>query len=505
MKIFSGEQVKQIDRFTIENEPISSIDLMERAASQCTTWLMKSYTRNNFYKIFVGPGNNGGDGLAIARHLANNDYNVEVFLVQITDTLSADASENLEKLKKQNIVKINAISTEADFPVINNDDIIIDSIFGSGLSRPVEGIAKKIILYLNDCQSTKIAIDIPSGLFDENNPKVDFIAFQATHTLTFQFPYLSFLFPENYKYTGEWHVLPIGLHPEIINQIPTKYYLTEKNNLQIKERSKFSHKGNYGHALLIAGSYGMTGASVLSTKACLRSGVGLMTTHIPQKNYSIIQSSIPEAIVSIDESETVFSKLPNIDKYTAIAVGPGIGIDPQTKFALSQLLKHCKAPMVIDADAINILSNNPDTLNNLPTNSILTPHPKEFERLAGKSNTDYERLTLQSNFAQKHKCIVVLKGAYTCIALPTGECWFNPTGNPGMATPGSGDVLTGIILSLLAQGYTTVEASITGVYLHGLAGDIAVEKTSPEALIASDIIENIGNAFKNVKSIFNIQ
>jgi NAD(P)H-hydrate epimerase len=324
---------------------------------------------------------------------------------------------------------------------------------------------------------------------------------QADFTLTFQFPKISFFFAENEKYVGDWEVLPIRLHPEGIEQTLTNFFLTEGEDVQqiIQKRSRFGHKGTYGHALLIAGSYGKMGAAVLASKACLRSGAGLLTTHVPHLGYSIIQTAVPEAMASIDQHDSFFTEFPGLEQFTAVGVGPGINQKTNTKRALNELLEKSKVPLVIDADALNILAENKTWLEKLPENSILTPHPGEFKRLAGESETSYERLQKQISFSEKYKVIVVLKGAFTTVSTPGGKVYFNSSGNPGMATAGSGDVLTGIILGLLAQGISPENAAIAGVYLHGLAGDLAAQQNSEFALVAGDIIDYLRKAFITLK------
>jgi NAD(P)H-hydrate epimerase len=329
-----------------------------------------------------------------------------------------------------------------------------------------------------------------SGNIQENILRADF-------TLTFQFPKISFLFAENEPFTGSCEVLPIGLHPEGIAQTPSEFYFLEKEEVKkmIPLRSKFAHKGTFGHALLVAGSYGKMGASVLASKACLRSGVGLLTVHIPHFGYSIIQTAVPEAMVSIDDHDSIFTGVPDLTPFSAIGAGPGIGIKSNTKKALKELIEKAKVPLVLDADALNILSENKEWLKELPENSILTPHPGEFKRLAGETSNSWERIQKQRQMAVELKVIIVLKGAFTTIALPNGKLYFNSTGNPGMATAGSGDSLTGIILGLLAQRIPAVHAAIAGVFLHGLAGDLAACKKSENALIAGDITNYLGKAF----------
>jgi NAD(P)H-hydrate epimerase len=388
------------------------------------------------------------------------------------------------------------------FPVICSDDIVIDAIFGSGLKRPADGLAAGVIRQINQIDCTVIAVDIPSGLFGEDNSRntPDNII-KADITLSFQFPKLSFLFVDNYPFVGEWHLLPIGLHPNAIRDTETPFHFTEEKDIAplLKRRAKFDHKGMFGHGLLIAGSQSKTGAALLAAKAALRSGIGLITCHVPWGSGSVIQSSLPEAMIQPDKNQTVISQIENLLSFSAVGIGPGLGTGEETINAFHDLLKTCEKPMVMDADAINILGLNKDWISLIRPGTILTPHPKEFERIAGKTADGYSRLLKQISFSIEHKCIIVLKGAYTSISMPDGRVIFNSTGNPGMATAGSGDVLTGIILSLLAQGYSQENASVVAVYIHGLAGDIAAEKSSFESVIASDIIENTGNAFKRIR------
>lgn len=505
MKIFKTGLVKLIDKYTVEHEPILSIDLMERAASQVTDWLINKFNNDREFFVFAGPGNNGGDAMVVARLLTYTNYKVNVYIVKFSDKFSDNFNINYSRLeelsKKENQLKINILTQDSEFPIINSNNIIVDGIFGSGLSRPLAGFPAKVVNHINDSDATVVAVDIPSGLFgeDNSNNNIQNIV-KADFTLTFQFPKLSFLFPENDKYVGEWHILDIGLDKNIINEIETDYFYFLKNEIKLKSRKKFDHKGKYGHALLIAGSYEKTGAAILSSKACLRTGVGLLTVHVPQSAYEIMQTAVPEAMLMIDETETNFLKKELLNKFNAIGIGPGIGKKKSMRMALKTVIENSDVPIVFDADAINILAENKEWLNNIPKNSIFTPHPKEFERLVGKSTNNFDRSKMQVDFAKKYNVYVVLKGANTAVACPDGKIYFNSTGNPGMATAGSGDVLTGIILSLLAQGYSSKDAALIGVFIHGLAGDIAADEMSEEALIASDIISCLGKAFKEIKS-----
>jgi NAD(P)H-hydrate epimerase len=500
MKIFRAEQVREIDAYTIKNEPIRSIDLMERAAMRLTGWYVRHYHTDRKVVVFAGPGNNGGDALAMARMLAERQFRVECFLLRF-GKLSEDCYINLGRLKEQARVKLYEIDDQDLLPEIAKEDVVVDGIFGSGLSRSVTGLPASVIRHINKKAGTVIAIDIPSGLFGEDNSGNDYNhVIHATHTITFQFPFLSFFFDLHEGHVGHMRVHDIKLHPRAIEDMQTAYRTIELEEIRslLPRRSKFAHKGTFGHSLMISGSYGMMGAALLAGESCLRSGTGLVTLHVPRFGYAIVQTGFPEAIVSLDQSDILFSEPPDLSPYSAIGIGPGLGCKPNSSKGLKMLLERTKVPLVIDADGLNILSQHPEWYALLPEGCILTPHPKEFDRLAGESRSSYERHLKQLEFARKHKVVVVLKGAHTGIASPDGSYCFNTTGNPGMATGGSGDVLTGLLTGLLAQGLSSFNAALAGVYLHGLAGDLAAEASSEEALIAGDIILYLGEAFREV-------
>lgn len=507
MKILSIEQIREADTYTIQHEPIASVDLMERAAKRCVNWIMERFDPTTKFKIICGFGNNGGDGLAIARLLTEKNYKVEVFIIAPIDTVidkrSADFSTNYERLKliRNDNCVIDEITSILSFQtalVSNKESVLVDALFGSGLNRAIEGLAAQVIDVMNKSNCKIISIDIPSGLYgDTLNEPTDRII-SADYTLTFQFPKLSFMFPENADYIGEFTVLDIGLHPNYMDQTQTKNYFTTKTEVKsfLKTRSKAAHKGNFGYALIIAGSYGKMGAAVLSAKAGMHSGAGLLTVHIPKCGYEILQTTIPEVMCETDTETNFITDSIRVEKYNAIGIGPGIGTEKETQNVVKNLIQSSSIPLVFDADAINCIAENKTWLSFVPSNSIFTPHPKEFERLVGKAKNSMERLQLQRDFSIKYNAYVVLKGAHTSISAPGGDVFFNSTGNPGMATAGSGDVLTGIITSLLAQGYNSKQACILGVYLHGLAGDFASHEKTEESMIASDIIEHLSDAYK---------
>ena len=501
MKLFTTEQIAELDKFTIENEPISDIDLMERAALQITHRLVKKFNTKQKMIFFAGQGNNGGDALAVARQLAELGFICEVYLPDFGKKPSDSSVINHERLAKQGKVKQVLIKSDNDFPETGQTDVIIDGLFGSGLTRPLEGFAAAIVQKINRQKNTVVSIDMPSGLMGEDNTaNIPENIVRADFTYTFQFPKISFLFAENEIFTGKWEVIPIGLHPEGIGQISSDFFFLEKEDIQkiIQPRPKFAHKGTFGHALLIAGSFGKMGAAVLASKACLRAGAGLLTTHVPRLGYPIIQTAVPEAMASVDQHDFVFTEFPELDIFSATGIGPGLDKKHNTQKAFCELLDKISTPLVIDADGLNILSENSEWLEKLPENSILTPHPGEFQRLVGDSANSYERIAKQLLFAKRYKVIVVLKGAFTTIAMPDGKLFFNSTGNQGMATAGSGDVLTGLILGLLAQRFSPEDAAKAGVFLHGLAGDMAAAEKSEYALIAGDIVDFMGEAFLSV-------
>lgn len=476
---------------------------MERAALACTQWIVEHFRTSQTICLVCGTGNNGADGLAIARLLSERHYNVEVFVIKYSPKESEEFTANRKKLSQGILYhEIHNISEIQIFFKSDKKKIIIDALFGSGLNRASETLSAEVIKFLNSSKIPIISVDVPSGLFcDELNDSKNSII-NAQHTLSFQFPKLSFMFPENADHVGSLTVLDIALHQKYINSASTQYHYLTGDDVSplLKRRSLSSHKGTFGHALLIAGSYGRMGAAILAGKAALRTGTGLLTLHIPECGYEIIQSTIPEAMATVDSGRYFWFDNIRLEKFNAIAVGPGISTDKQTQNALKLLVQNTGIPLVLDADALNIISENKTWLAFLPANSILTPHPKEFERLTQQASSGMERLKIQREFSIKNKVYVILKGVHTSVSCPDGTIYFNSTGNPGMAKGGSGDALTGIIVSLYAQGYNSKEACLLAVYLHGLAGDIALNELSEEGMLPSDVINKIPAAFNYLKS-----
>ena len=441
-------------------------------------------------------GNNGGDGLAIARLLIKDGYHsIYPFIIRHSPKGSSDFEMNEERLKF--LAPVHHIENANQFPKIENGAIIIDAIFGSGLSRPVDGISGEIIELINKSSAKIYAVDIPSGMFcDKLNSENDLVI-RSTVTYTFHAPKLTFLLPQNEKYVPAFEVLDIGLNKEYEAAIDSPYEYIDENLVHslIKKRTKFSNKGTYGHALICAGSYGKMGAAVLSTQAALRSGAGLVTAYVAKTGYQILQISCPEAMVLTGEDENIISQMQDFSKFSALGIGPGIGNDPATVEFMGSLLKTAGKPLVLDADALNIISANRYLRDMLPHGSILTPHPGEFKRLVGEWENDLQKLEKQIEFTEQYKVVTVVKGAHTSVSIPGGKVYFNSTGNAGMAKGGSGDVLTGVITALLAQGYAAHIASITGVYIHGLAGDEAAAHIGQTGMTARDIIHYLPTAF----------
>lgn len=496
MVVLSADQVRAWDQYTILHEPIASIDLMERAAISCFKWLEdhRILQQQQFY-IFCGKGNNGGDGLALARLLLDKGRPVDVFILEFGQLGSEDFQQNLHLLHNLP-VNIHFLQPDVPLPQIPDSVILIDALLGTGTNRPVEGRMAELITHLNTCANIKISIDLPSGLIADKSIYPN-LAVQATFTLSFQCFKPALLFPENAGYFGQVHILDIGLSPKYLSQIQPPFDLIDHPLAAaiVQPRKAYAHKGNFGHALLVVGSRGKMGAAVLAAKAALRSGSGLLSCLVPAKGLSIVQTTVPEAMALTAGEDSLALTEIDTSVYTTIGCGPGIGTLAETAALLERILDITRAPMVLDADAINLLASQPDWLRKLPPFSILTPHPKEFARLAGPFRNDEERFQKLRELSRNHQLVLILKGHRTLVAMPGGKAYFNLSGNASMAKGGSGDVLTGILTGLLARGYSPDQAALLGVHLHGLAGELASEAYGMESVLATDLIEQIGNAF----------
>lgn len=492
IKIINAPQFKAWDAATILEERMASIDLMERAGRAFADWLVERYDPTRAVLVVCGTGNNGGDGLAIARLLHGWSYRVQVWVVRGAPE-APDFLANLARLPQG----ISCTEITDAIPATVPAGIVVDAVFGSGLSRPLAGIHEQVINALNQADVVRLAVDVPSGL-QLDVPTAGTI-FRADHTITFQAPKLPFFFSEADPFVGQWHVADIGLSKSHIKQVEATHFFVTKRAVRnlIRARPRFSHKGTFGHAHLVAGSTGKMGACVLATRAALRVGVGLVTAHVPKMGNPILQGQVPEAMTSPDQNKDCITSLAGLESASAVGIGPGLGQAAETGYALQQALGGGK-PLVLDADALNLLAANSPLLHRVPPDSILTPHPKEFERLAGVSKNTFERLELQLAFARQLRSVVVVKGAFTSIATPDGKVFFNSTGNPGMATGGTGDVLTGMLTGLRAQGYTATEAAVLAVFWHGLAGDLAAADVGDYPLIASDLINYLPPAYQKM-------
>ena len=539
MKILTGKDIREADLYTIEHEPVASIELMERAALALeaeiaaaaeTTEGQKTAAEAPEYLIIAGKGNNGGDGLAVARLLRGrfgDTRSISVILPAAPDHLSPDCRLNMHLLPAGISIfsfadgHITADGSEVPpEQLFRRNTVVVDAILGTGVTGAVRGAALQAIRLVNEhsrrCRMV-ISIDMPSGLPTEPRNReeaagADVIA--ADLTLTIEFPKLSLLLPETGRYAGRLRTVHIGLDKEFIDSRESAYAAVDAAYVStlLRPRGEFDHKGTHGHALVIAGSAEYMGAAILCTGAALRSGCGLVSAHIPAAGRTAMLISHPAAIISADEAP-VFSSLPaDLGKYSAVAVGPGIGRSEAAAAALEKLLvclpQHPGIrTAVLDADALNIISERPEMLAMIPEGSVLTPHVGELSRLLRAAGSrglledvapagapwrdDLHKVALVRQFCARLKSVIVLKGAHTMVCSPDGRCFFNMSGNPGMAKGGSGDVLTGLVAGLAARGYDSLSAAILGVWFHGLAGDVAASLRGMEAMNAEDILENI--------------
>ncbi len=506
MKIFSTEGIRRIDEATIASENITSLELMERAASAVAYEIIARWRPSKRIVIFAGPGNNGGDALAVARMLFEQGYRPEVYLFNIRSShLTPNCQTNRDRLVA---MCDKALFTEVvdNFtpPELGENDVVIDGLFGSGLRSPLKGGYTALVRYINNSKAYTVAIDVPSGLFGEWNTGADHRnIICARLTLTFQFKRLSFFFSENAKFIGECQVLDIDMSPEAIESTPTDFYLIEKEDVRdaMRTRDPFSNKYDNGSLYLVAGSYGMMGAAQLATKGAMRAGVGLVTVHAPSCGYNIMQTAVPEALFEADVNEICTTSINSgHHRYSVVALGPGMGTADETIDAVDAFLKNFRQPCLLDADALNCIAARPILLKSIPKGSVLTPHAREFDRLFSNCQNDEERLKRAIDVSKLYEVTIVLKGHYTMTVRPDGKVYINSSGNAGMATAGAGDVLTGVIAALIAQGYEPDQSVYMGVYIHGYAGDLAAERVGEHGLIASDIADAIGPAIKSINT-----
>lgn len=471
LPLLVSKQIREADAYTIANEPISAIALMERASKAFVGWFINHFQdKKQTIAVYCGTGNNGGDGLAIARILCDHGYcSITVKITRFSDKASDDFNENFKRLKK---TKIPVTEIKAGIaPATEKADLIIDAMLGSGLNKPLAGDYKKLVEYLNSLHRTVVAVDVPTGFFTDGEIPKDAVVLKADLVITFQQSKINFLLPEAGPYMDCCEVVKIGLSEDFINTADTPYFLFEDADARklINPRKRFSNKGTYGHALIIAGKDETMGAALLASSACAHAGAGLTTVCIPQSGLIALNSSMPEVMALLRDEH----KLPDIkwDKFSTIGIGPGLGKEPATLKLLKAICKNYNKPVVVDADALNVLAENQALLKKLPAGSIITPHMKEFDRLFGEHTSWWQRLQTAKAKAKELNIYIILKNDYTITATPDEKLYFNSTGNPAMASGGMGDVLTGVITSLLAQRYSPQDACLLGVYIHGKAGD----------------------------------
>lgn len=497
MKVFSKEQIYEGDKLTTERQNITSTDLMERAGTQIFNWMhMRMQGAQVPIHVFCGIGNNGGDGLVVARHLITHGYNVITYIVNCSDKRSKDFLINYDRIKNVTKEWPKMLTCKAEFPEIHADDIIVDAVFGIGLNRAPNEWVQQLFQMFRVSKAFTLSIDMPSGLYSDRAVVDQNSVVHANYTLSFQSPKMVFFLPDTAKFTIQWEVLDIGIDRDYLMQTETDTELISKFEVLplYKPREKFSHKGDFGHVMILGGSHGKIGAVNLATKGALSSGAGLVTAYIPNCGYHSLQTAVPEVMVITDKNENCISDIKFDIEPTVVGIGVGLGTEVETIKAFESFLKQNKTPLVIDADGINILSKKKTLLKLLPDSTVLTPHPKELERLVGKWSDDFEKLEKVKALSEAYKVIVVIKGAHS-ITVFKNKQYINTTGNPGMATAGSGDVLTGIISGLIAQGYPPLAATLFGVYLHGKSADIALEDYGYQSLIASHIVETLGKAY----------
>lgn len=505
MKIFSSDIISEIDRATCEAQSIDSLELMERAASAISCEIIARFLPHQRIVVVAGPGNNGGDALAAARMLIEQGYKrLEIYLFNVTGSLSYDCEQQRNKLIMLEDISFIEITRSFTPPILGAGDVVLDGLFGAGLKRPLEGGFKSLVHHINESKAYTISIDVPSGMFGEWNAdsnRRDMI--HARLTLAISFPRIAFFFEEHAEVAGEWKLLDIDLDQTKIRATPTRFFWVEERNVRrvLKPRHPFANKRDYGSAMLMAGSMGMMGAAVMCSRAAMRSGAGLVTVHSARCGLQTLQGSVCEVMFEPDKNDRVISDMRLHHAHSAVGVGPGIGTYDDTVNALEGLLKNVSAPLILDADALNCIAKRPQLLSLIPAMSILTPHKGEFDRLFGEHESDEERLLKAIEQSQYYNLIILLKGHYTAVVRPDGKVYFNSTGNPGMATAGSGDVLTGVVTALVAQGYKPETAAVVGAYVHGLAGDMAARDLGEYGMTASDIVDRLPAAFKRVFDI----
>jgi NAD(P)H-hydrate epimerase len=504
MKIFTNDGLRRIGDRTLEKENIMMLDLIERAASAVSYELISRWRTSKRFVIFAGPGDNGADALAVARMMYEQGYRPEVYLFNIRSAQLSDCClANRDRLIEVAGDDIEFIEVIRNFnpPALDENDVVVDGLFGNGLRTPLRGGYTSLVQYINSSGAYVVSIDIPSGMFGEwnmGNDRRNII--HADLTLTYQSKRLAFYFAENAEFIGDCKVLDLELDRESLARTPTDFYLIEREDVHevMHPRNPFINKYDNGTVLLIAGSYGMMGAAVLAARGALRVGAGLVTVHAPRCGFQVLQTAVPEALFEPDRNEIMTTSIDQRKTYSVVALGPGLSTYDETLEAVHQFIMNFKRPCLLDADALNCIARRPMLLRSIPPRSVITPHAIEFDRLFGEHHTDEERLKKALDVSKIYNITIVLKGHYTMTVRPDSKVYVNSSGNPGMATPGSGDVLTGVISGLIAQNYQPDWSVVLGVYLHGLAGDLAAQEHGTYGMVASDIVDHLGKAIMDV-------
>jgi hydroxyethylthiazole kinase-like uncharacterized protein yjeF len=491
LPLLTAPQIREADAYTIAHQPVTSINLMERAAQAFVDCFTGHYPDKKLsITIYCGTGNNGGDGLAIARILNDLNYKtLQVKVARFSDKISDDFNVNLKRLLQTGI-SLSDIKPGEEYAA-ENSTIIIDALLGSGLNKPLSGDYKKLTGYLNGLKKTVVAVDVPTGFFTDGEIKEDAVVLKAELVITFQQPKINFLLPESAASIQNWEIAGIGIDEGFVQSLNSPYQFIEEKDIRqlLKPRHRFSNKGTYGHALIVAGQDKTMGAALLCSSAAAYAGAGLTTACVPESGLTALNTYLPELMAIIRKGNV----LPDMEwnQFTAIGIGPGLGKDKNALDLLRHILNNYHKPLVIDADALNLLSANDDLWQKIPEGSILTPHMKEFDRLFGDHSNWWQRLQTCIKKANKYKVYIVLKNDYTITAAPGGNIYFNSTSNPAMATGGMGDILTGIITSLLAQKYSPLDACLAGIYIHGKAGDELALPSRMNVMLPGKLAEHL--------------
>ncbi len=508
MKLFTTQQLNDIARYTIEHDKISIIDFVERVAEGVAFEIEARWRPGKPVVVFAGCEDNGAQALAVARILSEHGYKPEVYLINVGgNALNTTCKAYRDALLALDTdIYFNEIVKEFSIPRLSSNHLVIDGLFGPGIKEGLKGGYRTLVQYINDSGATVVSIDVPSGMFGDSNPfAVNRDIIHADLTLAIQFPRIAFFNPDNAELVGEWKIIDIGMNETSIRNTQARHHLIEADEIKslLKSRPLHCSKADFGAGLLIAGSYGMMGAAVLGARGAIRSGIGKLTVQSPKCGYQIMQSSVPDVLYQYNKGEYYITQL-EVDKpFDAVAIGPGIGTNDATLQALENFLLARTSPVILDADALNCIARKPTLLNSVPVLSIITPHIGEFDRLFGQHTSAEMRLQKAVEMARFYNIIIVLKGHYTATVRPDGVVCFNSSGTPAMATAGSGDVLTGIILSLVAQGYKPEQASMMGVYIHGIAGELAAREHGEYGVTASDIANSVGRAILTIMNHIN--